>query len=40
LQTLTIEEYHARRLAHVVGQQAAANGIQVIPVPAAAAAGN
>ena len=40
LQTLTIEEYHARRLAHVVGQQAAASGAQVIAVPAAAAAGN
>ena len=40
LQTLTIEEYHARRLAHVVGQQAAASGTQVIAVPAAAAAGN
>ncbi len=40
LQTLTIEEYHARRLAHVVSQQAIANGTQVIPVPAAAAAGN
>jgi len=24
LQTLTIEEYHARRLAHVLGQQEAA----------------
>ena len=40
LQTLTIEEYHARRLAHVVSQQATANGAQVIQVPAAAAAGN
>ena len=40
LQTLTIEEYHARRLAHVVSQQATANSAQVIPVPAAAAAGN
>ena len=40
LQTLTIEEYHARRLAHVVSQQATANGTQVSPVPAAAAAGN
>jgi uncharacterized protein YPO0396 len=26
LQTLTIEEYHARRLAHVIGQQPAVNG--------------
>ena len=40
LQTLTIEEYHARRLAHLVSQQATGNGIQATPVPAAAAAGN
>ncbi len=40
LQTLTIEEYHARRLAHVIGQQATASGAQVIPLPAAATAGN
>ncbi len=33
LQTLTIEEYHARRLAHVIGQQKAAH---LIPLPAAA----
>ena len=38
LQTLTIEEYHARRLAHLIGQQTA-NGTQVIPMPAAATAG-
>ena len=36
LQTLTIEEYHARRLAHVIGQQTTASGAQVIPMPAAA----
>ena len=40
LQTLTIEEYHARRLAHVIGQQATASGARVIPMPAAATAGN
>ena len=40
LQTLTIEEYHARRLAHVIGQQTTAGGAQVIPMPAAAAAGD
>lgn len=40
LQTLTIEEYHARRLAHVVSQHVTANGTQVIPVPATVAAGN
>jgi uncharacterized protein YPO0396 len=33
LQTLTIEEYHARRLAHVIGQQKAAH---LIPLSAAA----
>ncbi len=40
LQTLTIEEYRARRLAHVIGQQTTAGGAQVIPMPAAAAAGD
>src|SRR6266568_2884763 len=37
LQTLTIEEYYSRRLARAVSRQAAVNGIQVIPMPAAAA---
>jgi uncharacterized protein YPO0396 len=40
LQTLTIEEYHARRLAHVIGQQTTAGGAQVIPMAAIAAAGD
>jgi uncharacterized protein YPO0396 len=40
LQTLTIEEYHARRLAHVIGQQTTAGGAQIIPMPAAVTAGN
>jgi uncharacterized protein YPO0396 len=38
LQTLTIEEYHARRLAHVIGHGPAFNGARVIAVPAAAVA--
>jgi uncharacterized protein YPO0396 len=37
LQTLTIEEYHARRFAHVASHQATVNGARVFPVPAAAA---
>jgi uncharacterized protein YPO0396 len=37
LQTLTIEEYYSRRLAHVVSHQATVNGAQVVPVTAAAA---
>jgi len=40
LQTLTIEEYHARRLAHVMGRQTTAGGAQVILMPVSAAGGD